>query len=92
MSLYGIYKRVIEHYGKRNQLEKSVEELGELIDEVGKVGTRLYSRDNLLMELADVQNMINQLKIIFNFTDEEVEKVMLEKMQRTIERIDKDEL
>jgi len=90
MSLYGIYKRVIEHYGKRNQLEKAVEELGELIDEVGKIGTRLYSSDNLLMELADVQNMINQLKLIFNFSDAEVEKVMLEKMKRTIERIDKE--
>ena len=91
-NLKQIYKRVIKHNGVEAQLNKTIEELTELHFEVEQYKADLSDMgkalsDNMIYELSDVQNMINQLKIIFAFTDEEVEKVMMEKMQRTLERI-----
>jgi hypothetical protein len=89
-NLKQMYKRVIKHNGVDVQLDKAMEELTELHFEIMNYKETKTVSKNMIYELSDVQNMINQLKIIFNFTDEQVEKVMMEKMQRTLERIDND--
>ncbi len=75
-----LYKRILAKWGLDSQLGMLQEECAELIVAVNKYW-RLgngASEDNLTEELADVQNLVNQLKGIFpNF-----EKVRVEKLER----------
>lgn len=72
-------KDIIDHFGTYSQKVKAVEELAELQVAI------LHGNDveNIIEEIADVQIMIDQLKIIYR-ADLVVEKVMNEKINRTL--------
>jgi len=82
-------KEVIEHFGEIAQIHKTINEMDELKDELLNCdklhGTA--SRQAVLEELADVYNMLEQLKLIFEFEDAEVEDIQNLKMERTIFKI-----
>lgn len=81
-----IYKKVIEYYGKENQIKKTIEELDELKWELDFSADH-RSIDNIITEVSDVLNMIEQLKLIFNISDFKLKKEMKSKMDRTLERM-----
>ena len=88
-----IYKlgRIIEHYGELNQHEKAKEELQELkeaIDDYIELPTP-ESRFHLIDEMADVEVMLEQLKIM-NVCRAEVAGRVLYKINRQIERMERD--
>lgn len=64
----GVYERVIEKYGKKHQLNKAIEELDELKDEILKELDGNGDMACLVSELADVSNMLRQLQIIFGIS------------------------
>ena len=79
-----ILKKAIEHYGKEHQLGVAQEELSELVTAISH-----YKRGrehNVAEEIADVEIMLSQLKIIFNCTDE-VEEWKEKKVERLANRI-----
>ena len=84
-----IYTYLINKFGKKNQIIVSIEELSELQKELCK-----YLRDktnirNISEEIADVEIMLEQLKLIFeNETPVSIEKEY--KLARTYERYLKD--
>lgn len=79
----------INHYGADAQIAKAVEELAELQQALCKyLCTRSESvRDNIIEEIADVEIMLQQIKMIFNINQSEVENVKDFKLSRLAERI-----
>lgn len=84
-------KKIVEHYGTKSQCGQAIEECGELIVALCKLiryGVRNWdlNRQNVIGEIADVKVMIEQLEYILGCRDE-VEKVMNQKLDRQIRRI-----
>lgn len=82
-----IYYAIISKFGNKNQIIVAVEELSELQKELLK-GLRYSPEErlnNITEEMADVEIMLDQLKIIFN-NGSDVEKVKDMKIHRTVER------
>ena len=79
-------KTIVEHYGEDNQEEKAIEECAELIKELCKFRETMDNRENIIDEIADVEVMLNQLKIIYNCFGEVEERIDF-KIKRQLERI-----
>lgn len=84
-------KAIIDFYGKENQIVKTFEELGELSQVLSKTLTQSDSvaKVSITTEIADVQIMLEQLKIIFD-CKKEVDMWVDMKIQRQIERMAKE--
>lgn len=80
--------RAVDHYGPTSQMNKALEELSELINELVKHlrNDPRSSRAKVTEEMADVRIMLDQLSIIFE-NEEQVKAVMLEKARRLNDRI-----
>lgn len=77
---------VADHYGYEIQSEQLVEECAELIQAVNKYrrargtgqATHISEKEafnNLVEEIADVENMLEQLKYLLKIPQEEIEEV-----------------
>jgi hypothetical protein len=55
----------INHFGVDHQIDKALEEIGELITELSRRRTDRGSREKIALEIADVLITANQLRIIF---------------------------
>jgi NTP pyrophosphatase (non-canonical NTP hydrolase) len=84
-------KKIIDFYGKEAQCRLAMEECAELIQAINKClcfeGDG-ESRNNLIEEIADVEIMIEQLKIMFNITNEEHDKMYDKKLKRVYGRLE----
>ena len=86
-----ILEKAIKHYGTKNQLAQSIEELAELIVAINKClryKDDIEARNNLVEEVEDTLIMIDQLKIIMDIKDYELEcyrQYKLERLERRIE-------
>ena len=83
--------RIIEHYGELNQHDKAIEECNELavaIKDYMKLPTA-ENRFRMIDEMADVTVMLEQLKIM-NVCTTEVAGRIIYKINRQIERMEKD--
>jgi len=72
-------RQILNHYGVENQKKKAIEELSELI--------RAITRDdlkNIIEEIADVEIMISQLKMLYFIEDEEILNVKKEKLAKVL--------
>lgn len=78
-------KKIIDYYGEEKQIIKAIEEMSELQKELCKKLLGKSDRDSLVEEIADVQIMLDQLKLIVSNT--ELKTIMQNKVDRTIERI-----
>lgn len=80
--------KIIKHYGTEKQLDMVVEECAELIQAISKFKRKgVECVDNLIEEIADVEIMLTQLKLIFNCKCE-VAHIFNEKIKRQLERIE----
>lgn len=64
-----IYKRLREQNGDSAQLVVAIEELSELTKEITKCLRSKGNIDHLAEEVADVEIMVEQVKLIFNVQD-----------------------
>lgn len=64
-----VYKSLIDKYGLDAQLTVAVEELSELTKEICKYKRYGNNIDHIAEEVADVEIMLEQLKLIFNCSD-----------------------
>jgi len=83
---YEACKRVIEEYGLEAQMYMVIEELSELIKSVCK-HRRADNYKNIIEEIADVEIMLQQLKIMLQILPSEIQKIKEQKLQRTIDKI-----
>lgn len=84
-----ILERIIDNYGYETQSRKAMEELGELTVAINKYldepTKKRYS--NLVEEIADVEIMLEQLKIMHDIEENEVLEVKNMKIERELQRI-----
>lgn len=80
-----VAEKAVQFFGHSNQLAKSMEELGELISAIAKVVNGGSTAD-VIDEIADVQIMIRQLRIIYgkNLVDQQIDF----KLNRLMKRMD----
>ena len=84
-------EKIIKTYGSKAQISKAVEELIELAEVLIKdVNKGICDHWELLEELADVEIMLKQLRIIYKVDDTELQGYINDKTNRTIERIEKE--
>ena len=83
-----IYKKAVDHFGCNAQLDMAVEECAELIQAIQKYkrGCTLPVLNNIHEEIADVEIMLSQLRIIFN-TDA-IDKAKEHKLKRLNAKIE----
>ena len=62
-----ICNKAINSYGNASQKIKAIEEMGELIQAISK--SLLDNENNVEEEIADVEIMLTQLKIMYNLSD-----------------------
>lgn len=85
-----IYTRVIRHYGTDHQKRKAVEELNELAAEILKDIDGHGDPTHVIEELADVENMCAQLRIIYGH-DDLIDRWKGIKMERAVKKFPKTE-
>lgn len=81
-----VYIKLIEKY-KDKQLIVAIEELSELQKELCKTLRGNINKENIIEELADVYIMLDQIKIYFSITSNEVKEMIDKKIERTKERL-----
>ena len=88
-----IYKKTISKYGAELQALVAIEEMSELIKAIIKIKRKiakdenfLGERENLIEEIADVEIMIEQLKLIHH-CELGVEKIKEKKLKRLLENL-----
>jgi len=77
-----ILRAAVEKYGPGAQQMKAIEELGELIRAIA----RADDPDNIAEEMADVEIMLAQLRIILG-NDADIERWKVKKLQRLNRRL-----
>lgn len=84
------FNQSIIKYGKEPQCRQAMEECAELIQAINKCirySDRKDCHNNLIEEIADVEIMLYQLKVMFNVSDDEVFEVKVQKAKREQERL-----
>ena len=66
-----IYKKALELWGEQFQVMMAIEEMAELMQKLSQYyrQNRIVSQDDVLKEIADVEILLNQLKLIFDDED-----------------------
>ena len=60
-----VMKRAIRVYGADNQIDKALEECGELITAISRCRTHRADETDIITEVADVWIMVTQLSFIY---------------------------
>ena len=77
-----LFARVIEHYGKDLQTIIAIEEMTELTKILTKQLRGSGNREHIAEEMADIYICLQQLKIMYDISDEVVEKWIKWKTER----------
>ena len=83
-----VYEDARTRWGSHNQLVVAIEEMSELQKEICKFFRHEGNAKDLIEEAADVSIMLEQVIFIFDIEDD-VKKVMQEKIQRLKRRLEK---
>lgn len=75
--------KILNHYGRQAQLNKTMEELAELQVAIAHED----NKDNVLEELADVQVMAEQVRLMWGIGEDELDRMIDYKVDRTIRRM-----
>lgn len=67
-----IYQQAIAKYGKEAQLKMVIEEMAELTQAICKSFRGANNHENIVEEIADVEIMLAQLKIIYEIDESKV--------------------
>lgn len=75
-------KFIADHYGLENQLGKCIEELNELVEALSHENI-----DHVREEIADVENMLEQIKYLLGLSDYSIRCIRLSKTFRQLTRM-----
>lgn len=83
-----VYLEAIKTFGALPQMVISIEECSELQKEITKIIRKKGDLTNLAEEIADVEIMLEQLKLIFTIHDKVIEQKgeKIERLKRIIEK------
>lgn len=85
-----VLQRALDTYGYDLQIMMVFEEMSELQKELCKYLRGKYSPENIAEEIADVEIMLEQMKMLFCCTDD-VRNERRRKVERLKERLDGDD-
>lgn len=85
-----IYEQVLKHYGGEHQVKKTIEESKELRLELIRDLRGFGNREAIKSEIADNQNMMDEMIIYYGFTQDEILTERVYKMDRTLNRMKKE--
>lgn len=71
---------------KKWQTQMAIEEATEFILSILHYLRGKGSREDVVSEIADLENMIGQMKSIYNISEREISEERIRKVQRTIEK------
>lgn len=81
-----LYKQALSTWGIGSQLMMAIEEMSELTKEICKYkrfqDKKENYRENIKEEIADVLIMIEQLKYIFKYTNEDIDLIKQNKLNK----------
>ena len=86
-------KAMVSHYGANDRVRLLMEECGELVQAGNKIlryPDKNESRANLLEEMVDVSIMIEQICVLFNYSDLEWDNMKRYKVNRCKKRFMED--
>ena len=84
-----IFRAAIKKWGKEAQTKMVLEEMSELQKEICKNWRGRNNEENIAEEIADVESVLEQLKIVFDVTGK-VHEYRIRKMKRLKERLSVD--
>ena len=88
-----IFKECQKKWGEELQIKVAIEECAELIKELAKFGRTINGSDSekIAAEVADVEIMLEELKIIFKFAERvrHYKKIKLERLKILLESVQK---
>ena len=84
------YRKAINTYGKDKQLDVVIEEMSELTKEICKFKRGHDNHQKIVEEIADVEIMLQQLKMICDVKCSELEGAKYQKTERLAERLNSD--
>lgn len=82
-----LYTQLLTLYGAQ-QVIVAIEELSELQKELCKALRFKVNLQNIVEEIADVEIMLEQMKIYFKINETEIEEMKKHKIERTKERLE----
>ena len=93
-----IYKRIVDTWGVESQLNMVTEEMGELLQAISKFRrsynkddkTKADAYDHLCEEVADVENMMNQMRYMFD--SDKIDTYKIAKLERITKKLDEYEI
>ena len=80
------YLRIFMFYSPNAQKIQAIQEFSELIQALTKDINNQGSRENLIEEMADSKIMLEQMQLILDITDDDLKKVIYNKLERRIEK------
>lgn len=87
MGTRDIYTAAVKKFGKEHQLVLCMEEMAELTKELSKNMRGSKNITNISEEMADVEIMLEQLRVIFG-NRSEVDTIKAEKLLRLADRVE----
>lgn len=85
-----LLETAIKTYGKDMQLNVAIEEFSELIKEICKNKRGRENIESITEEMADCYIMLEQLVLIFGIENDEINRVISEKLDRLAVRLTSD--
>lgn len=85
-----IYRKTIGKYGIAAQLDMAIEEMSELTKEICKIKRGKGNYMNLVEEMADVEIMLEQLKMICQIRTSDLHGMKFQKLEQLKEMIEND--
>lgn len=83
-----LLNKIIKKYGKKEQVLQTIEEMSELTKELLKnINRNKNNEKEIILEIADVQIMIEQLLIMYDVDPEKLQGAIEYKLERMKERI-----
>lgn len=91
---------IIEHFGVNNQQRKLQEEVFELQEAITTHELKksveyeiplteiIGTKEHIIEELTDIMLLLEQFKLYYEISSEEITKIFWEKVNRTLERIE----
>ena len=77
-----IYNLALNKFGMKKQIVKCIEELSEMQKELCKYFLRQGSIEKIIEEVADVEIMLEQMKLGLDITPEDLDEAKDEKLSR----------
>ena len=75
--------KILNHYGRIQQMNKTLEDLAELQVAIAHED----KKEKVLEELADVHVMAEQVRLMWSINEDELDRMIDYKVDRTLERI-----